>query len=54
MTETLPQPLLGFQVPHLLGSDGREYAAILQVALDIIFGNPLANDPSTLERHLPQ
>ena len=54
MTETFPQALLGFQMAHLLGGDGGEHATVLQVALDIIFGDPLTNDPPTLERHLPQ
>src|SRR5471030_3213399 len=54
VTEALPQTLLGFQMTHLLGRDGGEHTAVLQVALDIIFGDPLTNDPPTFKRHLPQ
>src|SRR5471032_1711989 len=54
VTETFPQALLRLQVTHLLGRDGGEHATVLQVALDIIFGHPLTNDPPTFERHLTQ
>ncbi|MNN61738.1 hypothetical protein D3C81_1769890 [compost metagenome] len=54
VAESLPQTLLGLEMTHLLGSHGGEHATVLQIALNVVGGNPLANDPSTLERHLTQ
>ncbi|MNP07954.1 hypothetical protein D3C76_1000040 [compost metagenome] len=52
--ESFPQTLLRFQVIHLFGRDGGKHAAVLQIALDVVPGHPITNDPPTLERHLPQ
>src|SRR5690606_17281419 len=38
----------------LLGCQRGEDTAVLQIALDLIPGNPITNDRSALERHLPQ
>ncbi|MNX99990.1 hypothetical protein D3C86_1324690 [compost metagenome] len=54
MSETLPQALLGFEMPHLLGGHRGEHATVLQVALNAVPGDSLTNDSPTLERHLPQ
>lgn len=48
----LPQALLRLQMAHLLAGDGSEHSAILQVALDLILGDPLTNDPAAFEGHL--
>ncbi|MNN74772.1 hypothetical protein D3C81_1910050 [compost metagenome] len=39
---------------HLLGGHRGEHATVLQIALNVVPGDPLTNDPATLERHLPQ
>ncbi|MNS16661.1 hypothetical protein D3C72_483180 [compost metagenome] len=52
--ETLPQALLGFEMTHLLGGHRGEHATVLQVALNVVPGDPITNDSPTLERHLPQ
>src|SRR3990167_10079816 len=54
MAIAFPQLLLCFQVFHLLGCDSGKHAAILEVALDVVLGYPLANDPAAFERHLAQ
>src|SRR5690606_38886036 len=46
-----PQRLLRLQVLHLLGVEGSEDAAVLQVAIDAVAGHVLANDPAAFERH---
>ncbi|MOA22765.1 hypothetical protein D3C78_1433490 [compost metagenome] len=48
-----PQPLLCFQMPHLPGGERGEHPAVLQVALDVVAFDPLADDPAALEGHLP-
>ncbi|MNI51252.1 hypothetical protein D3C73_1059640 [compost metagenome] len=54
VTVALPQTLLRLQVTHLLGRHRRKHTAVLQVTLNIVFGDPLTNDAPTFERHLPQ
>lgn len=54
MAVALPQAFLRLQMVHVLAVECREHAAVLQVALDLVLGDPLANDPAALERHLPQ
>ena len=54
MTKALPKTLLRFQVTHLLGCQGSEHTAVLQVALNVVLGYALANDPATLESHLSE
>ncbi|MOA28093.1 hypothetical protein D3C78_1490170 [compost metagenome] len=54
MTEALPEALLRFQVAHLFGRQRGEHAAVLQVALNVVLGHALANDPATFECHLPE
>ncbi|MNY07037.1 hypothetical protein D3C86_1398210 [compost metagenome] len=49
----LPQSLLCFQMLHLPGGERGEHPAVLQVALDVVAFDPLADDPATLEGHLP-
>ncbi|VVN33310.1 hypothetical protein PS631_05049 [Pseudomonas fluorescens] len=49
-----PQAFLRFQVGHLLGRDGREYAAVLEVALDVVLGYALADDSPAFEGHRAQ
>ncbi|MNY40067.1 hypothetical protein D3C86_1747880 [compost metagenome] len=52
VTKALPQLLLGFQMTHLLLGDGCEYATILQVALDVVLLDAVANDAAALEGHV--
>ena len=39
---------------HLLVGESREEAAVDEIAFDPVFGDALANDPATFERHLAQ
>ncbi|MNZ70504.1 hypothetical protein D3C78_888440 [compost metagenome] len=54
VAESLPQALLRLQMTHLLGGHRGEHATVLQIALDVVPGDPLTNDPATFKRHLPQ
>jgi len=51
MAETLPRLLAVLQIAHLLVGEGGEETAGLQVAVDIVFGNTLADDIAALEAH---
>ncbi|MCY1526586.1 hypothetical protein D9M68_616200 [compost metagenome] len=52
MTVALPQLLLRLQMLHLLRGEGCEHAAVLQVALDVVLLDAVADDAAALERHL--
>ncbi|MNQ82802.1 hypothetical protein D3C85_978650 [compost metagenome] len=52
MAVALPQLLLGLQVLHLLLGERSEHAAVLQVALDVVLLDAVADDAAALERHL--
>ncbi|MNT19516.1 hypothetical protein D3C72_1547780 [compost metagenome] len=54
MAEALPQAFLRFQVAHLLGGQGSEYATVFQVALDVVLGHALTDDAPALESHVAE
>ncbi|CAG8863071.1 hypothetical protein PS627_04563 [Pseudomonas fluorescens] len=52
MAVALPQALLRLQVAHLLGRQGSEHAAVLQVALNVVPGHALPDDAPAFEGHM--
>ena len=54
MAVALPQALLRLQVAHVLAVEGGEHATVLQIALDLILGHALTDDPAAFKGHLPQ
>ncbi|MNO85905.1 hypothetical protein D3C76_772890 [compost metagenome] len=54
VAEALPELLLRLQVAHLLGAECGEHATVLQVALDVVLGDALANDAAAFEGHLAE
>ncbi|MCY1363949.1 hypothetical protein D9M69_507320 [compost metagenome] len=52
VAEAFPELLLGFQVTHLLLGEGCEYTAVLQVALDVVLLDAVANDAAAFEGHV--